>query len=359
MSTLNGNTNLREIEKIKNRATAITTKEGLENALTLAGLNYVVEKEERKNPRRGNEVTGRFEIYRADTGHMLGADRTDRYNIIQNSDALSIIADFAQAEGGPVYLSNAQVFDNGSWISISVDMGHMLIGDPKIGDVVMKRITITNSHDGSGSTRVIITPFRLKCSNGQCTGSAESIFSVRHTGTAQEKMKEISRVIRGVQAVMRKTEATYQVLTTAAVRREQFDAVLDFLFPLDKGGDVSAKNQTQIRKTVALNYQMADGGFIERDTGWNLFNSITHYTNHDAQVRVHDENGNETQARAASLIGGNIAKTNQRALSRIVEVLDLDDDIARMLRKVETSQAATLATYEAKPLSIFDLEVGV
>lgn len=352
------------IAYMESHSIKIETKEDLAQALTDSGLNYVVESEERLNPRRENEQTGRFEIYRTDTGHLLGADRTERYEIIQNATALEPIFAFAATQTTPVYLSNANVYDNGSSISVSVDIGHMLIGDPKVGDVVLSRMTITTAHDGSGATRITITPYRVACMNGAIGwGNSSSAYVIRHTKTAEERIAAINATIAGVRYGMKQTEAVYQALATARMTRDQLIAAMDLVYPILGKEKQAAKNAKENRDQVIANFEDADGGFIDRETGWNGFNAFTHLTSHGSEVRIHDESRTPEQALALSKLSGAANKTDRASLKAVVTVLDMEDDIARILRSVESSQAATLATYAPQAMQtgsydLFSLEVG-
>lgn len=355
----------RQIALMQASAIKVANQSDLISAIDKSGLNYTVEAAERLNPRRNDERTGRYEIFRTDSGHMLGADRTKRYTITQNAKALEIIYAFASTQKDPVYLSNAHVFDNGSSWSVSVDFGFALIGDPKKGDVIMQRMTISGAHDGSGATRIAITPFRVKCLNGACGwDSATTSHVVRHTKTADARIDEINLAMNGVRRSMAKTEAVFQALATAQMTRAQFIKSMDLVYPVEGKEKQAAKNAQESRERAIANYESADGGFIDRETGWNGFNSYTHITTHESNVRIHDENRTPEQAMALSKLSGAASKLDQKALSGVVKVLKMEDDIARILRRVETSQVANLALYAPQPvtigaLSIWDLEVGL
>lgn len=348
---LNALTNMKNGIQIANNA-------DLAPALAKMGFNYEVEMVPRTNYRNAEDTDhGFMEVYRTDTGHLLGAGVTARYGVVQNAEQLEIINHITASEGGPVMIRNPHVYDNGRSISLNVDMGIMTIGNPKVGDVVMKRVTIKNSHDGSGSASIFVAPYRLRCANGMCAASDAVGIKIPHTKNASERIKLFAQTVQKIGPAMRKTEMTYQVLATSVVSKEQFARVLDTLFPFEGKDKQAQKNASEIRDIVIANYQSADGGFIDRDTGWNLLNAVTHYTTHDAPTRVHGSTTPE-QARAMSQIDGSAAKLAQKAMGTIVKTLDLDDDIARMLRQVETSPAAMLATYAPAELSIWDLEMG-
>jgi len=342
----------------ENNGIKIETSADLAPALSRLGMDYEVEMVPRTNYRNvEDDAHGFYEVYRKDTGHLLGAGMTNKYGVVQNANQLEILTHIAKEEGGPVFVRNPHVYDNGRSISLNVDMGIMTIGDAKVGDIVMKRATLKNSHDGSGSASIMITPYRLRCSNGMCAAMGATGIKIPHTKTAAERIKAFAQTVQKIAPAMRATEATYQVLATAVVEKAQFARILDALFPLE-GNAQAVKNAKNIRDIVIANYQSADGGFIDRETGWNMLNAVTHYTTHDAPVRLHGGTTPE-QARAMSQIDGAASQLAQKAMKTIVQTLEIEDDITRMLRMVETSQAAQLATY-AEPVtpSIWDIGVG-
>lgn len=342
----------------ENNGIKIETAADLAPALSRLGMDYEVEMVPRTNYRNvEDDAHGFHEVYRKDTGHLLGAGMTSKYGVVQNAEQLEILTHMAKEEGGPVYIRNPHVYDHGRTISLNVDMGVMTIGAAKVGDTVMKRVTLKNSHDGSGSSSLMVSPYRMYCANGMCGAMGATGIKIPHTKNAAERIKAFAATVQKIAPIMRATEATYQVLATAVVDKAAFARILDALFPLE-GNTLAIRNAKNIRDIIIANYQSADGGFIERDTGWNMLNAVTHYTTHDAPVRLHGDTTPE-QARAMSQIDGAASQLAQKAMKTIVQTLEVEDDITRMLRMVETSQAAQLATY-AEPVtpSIFDIGVG-
>ncbi len=345
--------------------TPITNADELKTAMRDRGLDFQVEKAEHINPRTGNK-TGYYDIFRTDTNAMIGSGLSSRYNPIQHTDSHGLIVDLAKHHGGPAYLTDARVFDGGAIVTASVDMGLVAIGDAKIGDVVARRITIADNHDGSGKRRIVYTPFRLRCYNGQCSAGAVEGFAIRHTAQADSRMKEISRLLLNLDQDMAKTDATFQAMAAKPVSRDQFARVLEILFPSKGTEGEDKKRNGAIKEQIAHNFMVADGGFIDRDTAWNAFNAITHWTNHSAPVRVHGiekpTEAHKSQARAASILMGNAGLVNARAMQTIVKEFALDDDISALLAKVETSQVAQLALYEAparnEVIDILSMGVG-
>lgn len=297
-------------------------------ALNRSGLNYEVEMQPHVNARIGGE-TGFYDVYRTDNGACLGSGLSDRFHPIQNATAFAPIVEMARGEKD-VHIGGAHAWDGGRTATLAVDFGVMRIGDANRDDIVLKRIAFTNSHDGSGSARISITPFRLRCSNGLVSAMAGSAITVRHTLTADRRMEQAARILKGIGAQMVRTEVTYQALARKTVHKEHFAHILETLFPSKDKDGKAAKNAGEAKEAIAHYYQDADGGFMERDTGWNLFNAITRFTDHDSPIRVHGGASRE-DARTASVLTGAIAEKNVKALATCMNVLKVQGEIESIL----------------------------
>lgn len=350
MSTIQKNGGLRSLTGYN--GIPVANEADLLAALNKTGLNYTVEMEPHKNQRNGSH-TGFYDVYRADNGACLGSGLSDRFNPIQNAEAFAPIADLARGESG-LCIGGAHAFDGGRTAALAVDFGVMSIGDASINDTVLKRISFTNSHDGSGSARIAVTPYRLRCKNGLVSAMAAAAITVRHTRTAQDRMLQAARILRGIAAQMTRTETTYNVLARSKVNKEAFARILEMLFPSEDKSTKAAKNAVEAKGAIAAYYQDADGGFIERDTGWNLFNAITRYTDHDSAVRVHGT-GDRSEARAASMLTGAIAEKNAKALVSCVNVLGVKDEIDEILSRIESDPVNIAMAQVSEPGSIDDI----
>ncbi len=343
------------------RERQITNDADLLAVMKAGGLDYKVSKIPMTHPHTG-AVIPFFATMREDTGEILGAGLSDRYTVIQNSDAWGMAADVTKLTGGITSFAKAHTFNGGASAALQIDLGQMTVGDAKLGDTVMKRVTLKNAHDGSGSSELAVTPYRLRCKNGLSImdKSGRLSIAIRHTATAEKRMKQTAIALAHLSKQLTATETAYNVLAKTPVTRAVIADTIARLFPTqDKTGSAltNAKNATE---AILHYYQDADAGQTERETGWNLYNAITRYTTHDAPVRSHGGGDSRFQ----SMISGSIASKAYGALATVINVLDVEDDITRILRQVETSQAANLAAYaqpeahQTSAYSIFDLAVG-
>lgn len=343
------------------RERQIRTDADLLAVMKAGGLDYKVTKIPMTHPHTG-EVIPFFATMREDTGAILGAGLSDRYTVIQNSDAWGMAADITKLTGGITSFAKAHTFNGGASAALQIDLGQMIVGDAKMNDVVMKRVTLKNAHDGSGSSELAVTPYRLRCKNGLSImdKSGRLSIAIRHTATAEKRMKQTAMALAHLEKQLTATETAYNVLNKTPVTKAVIAETLEKLFPSKNKEKQAAKNAAEAKDAILHYYMDADANTTDRETGWNLYNAITRYTTHDAPVRSHGGG----DARFQAMISGSIAQKAYGALSTVIDVLDVEDDIARILRSVETSQAATLATYaqpeahQTSAYSIFDLAVG-
>lgn len=354
--------------------------ESIETLLAKHGLNYEVITVPHLNSFTG-QPTEYFDTYRDDTKAILGAGLTDRYHVIQNRDNMAALEDIAALFPGDAYFARGMTFDGGRVAVAQIDLGDMQIGEGRRGfkDMVRKYLTWTNSHDGSGSAHLFLSPVRIVCANtltaaltqthSKKKGAQDAIskFSIRHTATAKERLEEARKTLRVVNGELIRTEATYQTMAKAVMPADLLADVLEDLFSTE-GKDKQAIKNAKESKTRAVEYiRNADDGKIDPSTVWAAYQGINRLLIHDSPIRIHGEDksaGAMAHSRTQSTLIGSIAEKNARALSTLIKYAEIEDDISRILKSVETSQAATLATYAPEAMQqgsydLFSIDVGV
>lgn len=145
------------------------------DALRLAGLDWEVKQ-------RNIQVCGGAKIenfkanVRSSDGAVLGVV-SDRYQIVQNAEAFSFTDELI---GGDVRYETAGSLQNGKKIWLLARMPVQKI----VGDDVEPYLCFSNTHDGSGSIRVCMTPIRVVCNNtlNLALNSAVRSWSTKHVG---------------------------------------------------------------------------------------------------------------------------------------------------------------------------------
>ncbi len=345
----------------------LNTPEGIRNWLSDHGLNYEVQSIPSRNAFTGEE-DGFFDVYRMDTQKRLGSGLSSRFTTIQNAESADLLGAFAGEAGGMV-MARGMTFDEGRVAVAQIDLGEMIIGDTGrngFKDAVKRRITWANAHDGSGRMKFFTTPTRIICANTltRAIRNAQDGFAISHTKTADDRLRAAKRAYHLVGDNLIKTEHIFQALAKTRMTGDHMREFLFQLLPVEgKTEGQGGKNAKEQAENITRLWQDADGHRIDPDTAWNAYNAATKYFCHSGAVRVHDEATSSNAARAKSVLFGSIAEKNGRALQTLIEVMDMEDDITRLLKSVDNSQAAQLATYAQAPaapaasFSLFDLEV--
>jgi hypothetical protein len=311
-----------------------------------------------------------------DTQTVFQTGLTKRYHPVQNTRAFEAALEMSQATGQVLYGAKAESFNHGSRSIVQVDMGaadlkdrpgqgnHTI--DRENGDIVFRRLTFLNNHTGGGCVTLICTPYRGACSNGLAVITNSVLARISHTATAEQRIKLLVGAYARGEMAYKATEEVFRVMARTPVNKAKLAEYLESLFPSKdaKGNErdgKAAKNTEEAQEAVAAYFADADGGFTDRDTVWNAMNAATRYFTHDSKVRIHGEDRTEVRVHAArmdAMVTGSIAEKNALALRKAVQVFELDDDVARILAQVETSQAAQLATFAAPAFDIMNLGVG-
>lgn len=144
-----------------------------EEALRLSGLDWQV-------VQQPIMTTGDIPIpgYKAnlrDTDHQVLGVVTDRYRVVQNAEAFAF-TDALLGEG--VKYETAGSLQNGRKIWLLAKLPDKYIIE---GDQVEPYLVFSNSHDGSGSIKVAMTPVRVVCQNtlNLALASAKRVWSMR------------------------------------------------------------------------------------------------------------------------------------------------------------------------------------
>lgn len=246
-------------------------------ALDLAGLNWTV----RQEP----------VIYKGqDSGYKMNIRSTDdkvlgvvggRYKPVQNADAFAFTDELIG--GGDVVYETAGSLSTGRRVWMLARMPDTIILD----DVVQPFLCLTNSHDGFGSLKVVMTPVRVVCQNtlNLALQKATRAWNVRHTGNIESKMAEAQHTLglatKYMEAFQQEAEELYKIKIAPA----DFKELTNTLFPMTD--DMSRrKEEAQYLLQCQLKeaWEMDDLGNI-RGTGWGFMNAISDMATHRPPAR--------------------------------------------------------------------------
>ena len=248
------------------------------DALRLAGLDWTVEQ---KNIQLcgGSKVPGYKANVRSTDGKVLGVV-SDRYRIVQNADAFEFTDSII---GGDVRYETAGSLNGGKKIWLLAKLPETEIA----GDKTEPYLCFSNTHDGSGAVRVCMTPIRVVCNNtlNLALDSAKRAWSVRHTGSLQNKMHEARACLRMANQYMGALAEKADRMANTAITRDQLNSILDELFPVDEHTTEREKqNIKKLRDEYTVCYFAPD--LVKfRDTAWGAYNAMSDMITHNAPLR--------------------------------------------------------------------------
>lgn len=248
------------------------------DALHLAGLDWNVEQ---KNIQLcgGSKVPGYKANVRSTDGKVLGVV-SDRYRIVQNADAFEFTDSII---GGDVRYETAGSLNGGKKIWLLAKLPETEIA----GDRTEPYLCFSNTHDGSGAVRVCMTPIRVVCNNtlNLALDSAKRTWSVRHTGSLQNKRHEARACLRMANTYMGALAEKADRMANTTITRDQLNRILDELFPVDEHSTEREKqNVKKLRDEYMVCYFAPD--LIKfRDTAWGAYNAMSDMITHNAPLR--------------------------------------------------------------------------
>ena len=251
---------------------------------------------------------------RTDTNTPLGRGGLSQgFHPIQNRDAFRVISELSGVT--ELEMKYAGMWGNGAGLYAQISLGDFNVGNSNLGDSVGKYLTIVNSHDGSKGMQILITPYRYFCKNQIAASLADAKsnekISIRHTASANHKLEELIQTVRIADGAFERTQEIYAKLADQKVNHEYAKEVLEQLFPAPTQDRGRAKTIWENKvQGVWTRYQYADGGRIERDTAWNLYNAVQGTMQHDSK---------NTAEKQKSVLMGSIAKQSSDALSVVLD----------------------------------------
>lgn len=249
-----------------------------EEALTLAGLDWEVLKTPvftENGLRCGNAQA----TVRSDNGQYLGMV-TDRYKIVQNKDAFSFTDGLI---GKDCRYETAGSLRDGRTVWMLAQMPKMKV----CGDDVANYLCFTNSHDGTGAVRVVLTPTRVVCNNtlNLALRTADRRWATRHCGNIESKMEEAKKTLELAFEYQEALQVEGEEMANITVNEEETMKLLSMLFPIkDDDTDRVKRNMEQAKNDFIVCYNMPD---IQKfyGTKWGLVNAAADFVDHRTPAR--------------------------------------------------------------------------
>ena len=296
-------------------------------ALEKAHLNWQVEKIPLMyiDGTNGLEVVPEtYGVFRNDGEKLVPLTRNGKavgkvWKAWQNVDAFSYIDDLFQTQEGKIEVCGA--LGNGEKVWVLARMpNNIVLGGV---DTINQFLLITNTHDGTGSLVIMLTPIRVVCQNTlnmALRQGSDFIWRVRHTGKQGEHLEAIQKVFNQAnEAFFAWGEQAVELLDIEMTLDEAKAYFVDSLgLATDEDGRVSTHKTTQRTMDKLLSLLAGDNNKVGNmeGTAWAAYNALTEYIDHHAtELR----NGDKSIKRMESALFGPLARKKQAAWKNAFE----------------------------------------
>ena len=249
-------------------------------ALILAGLNWNVY----QSP-IWTETETMIPGYKAnirDVDEKVLGVVTDRYKVIQNSEAFSFTDDLL---GDGVTYETAGSLQDGkrTWILAKMPQRFIIAGDE-----ITPYLVFMNSHDGSGAVKVAMTPIRVVCQNtlNLALRDAKRSWSTHHTGNIETKMQQARQTLFQAEQYMGVLGREIDNLNQIKLSDKKVIEFIDDLFPVKEDlSDQQKKNVDRMKEDVKIRYFDAPDLKHVGKNGYRFVNAVSDYATHTEPTR--------------------------------------------------------------------------
>lgn len=258
------------------------------DALRIAGLDWTVE----SKPIQvcgGKKIPDYSANVRSKDGAVLGVVG-GRYKIVQNSEAFAFTDSII---GGEVRYETAGSLNGGRRVWMLAKMEGHTIG----GDEVEPYLCFTNTHDGSGAVKAIMTPIRVVCNNtlNAALSSAKRSWSMRHTNNIDKRLEEAKEVLGLAQNYMVELADYAEVAIKTKLSDPELEYILNGIFKVDpnaKNKELQEQRAKANKEAFYVCYAAPDIAKFQ-GTAWGAINAMSDLVGHSLphkNTQNYDEN---------------------------------------------------------------------
>lgn len=255
---------------------ASTSKE----ALRLAGLDWKVLQEPIYT--KGKEVVEGYKANVRDSDRKILGVVSDRYKVVQNADAFSFTDELL---GKGVRYETAGSLQEGKkvWLLARLPREY-IIG----GERISPYLVFSNTHDGSGSVKVAVTPVRVVCNNtlNLALTTASRSFSMVHTGNIQDKMQEAKDTLFMAERYMDCLGEEFDQLRKQKISDAQVKEYIETLLPMEnEASEMQSKNILRLREDMRKRYYDAPDLQKVGNNAYRFINAVSDFATHAKPLR--------------------------------------------------------------------------
>ena len=258
------------------------------DALVYAGLDWAVEQ---KNvyAEDGTLISG-YKVNTRSTDNATLGIVSDRYKVVQNSDAFQFTDDLL---GAGVTYETAGALQGGRKVWMLARMPHRYI---IAGDEIAPYLVVMNSHDGSSGIKVAMTPIRVVCQNtlNLALDRARRIWTTKHTENVMSRVHEAEETLGLAEKYMCELGRGIDTLSQIRLSDRKVMEFMQEFFPVTADlPDVQRKNNLRLLEDMKRRYWDAPDLSNMGKNGFRFVNAVSDFATHANPIRRtknYDEN---------------------------------------------------------------------
>ena len=250
------------------------------DALRLAGLDWEVVQEPVCTG-YGEPVEGYRANVRSTDRRVLGVV-SDRYKVVQNVEAFRFTDELL---GKGVRYETAGSLQEGRkvWLLARLPREYIIAGER-----ISPYLVFSNTHDGSGSVKVAVTPVRVVCNNtlNLALTTASRSFSMMHTGDIRGKIEEARDTLFLAEKYMDCLGVEFEQLRRQKVTDAQVREYVERLLPMEKEPTpIQSKNTLRLRQDMMRRYYDAPDLKKVGNNAYRFINAVSDFATHGKPLR--------------------------------------------------------------------------
>lgn len=207
---------------------------------------------------------------------------SDRYKVVQNVDAFSFTDELL---GKGVRYETAGSLQEGRkvWLLARLPREYIIAGER-----ISPYLVFSNTHDGSGSVKVAITPVRVVCNNtlNLALNTAKRSFSMIHTGNIRDKIQEAKDTLFMAEEYMDCLGVEFEQLRRQKITDAQVKEYIEMLLPMEKDPTpIQSKNIIRLREDMMKRYYDAPDLQKVGNNAYRFINAVSDFATHSNPLR--------------------------------------------------------------------------
>ena len=158
-----------------------------------------------------------------------------------------------------------------------------------LGDEITPFIVFTNTHDGSGSVKVAMTPIRVVCNNtlNLALKTAKRTWTARHTGSINNRLQDATETLQLANKYMTAMKSQFDNLYDIKLSTNDVNDIIEKIVPIDDAWKDTQKNNMQsIRDDISYRFFNAPDLRGTQLTGARIVQAVADTASHIEPIRM-------------------------------------------------------------------------